>query len=73
MQTITENTRLTLKIHEAAALAGCGQKAIRNGIAAGYIPCLRLGRNLLIPRSAFLRWLDTAGDENRLRAVRKAK
>ena len=69
-QARTKQTRLTLKVDEAAALAGCGQRAIRLGIADGYIPHLRLGRNILIPRSAFLRWLDAAGNDAQAPRVR---
>jgi excisionase family DNA binding protein len=57
----TNDSRLTLKIREAARLAGCGDKAIRNGVKDGSIPHLRFGRLILIPRSAFLRYLDNAG------------
>jgi excisionase family DNA binding protein len=56
-----ENTRVTLKVPEAAQIAGCGERAIRNGIDDGSIPHLRFGRNIVIPRAAFLRWIDTAG------------
>lgn len=53
--------KLTLKVPEAAKLAGCGDRSIRNAIAEGAIPHLKFGRNIVIPRSAFLRWLDSAG------------
>lgn len=52
---------MTLKVPEAAQIAGCGERAIRNGIDDGSIPHLRFGRNIVIPRSAFIRWLDSAG------------
>jgi excisionase family DNA binding protein len=57
----TDETRVTLKIPEAARLAGVGTRAIRNGVAAGNIPHLKFGRCILIPKSAFLRYLDQAG------------
>lgn len=53
--------RITLKVSEAADLAGCGERSIRNGIAAGIIPHIKFGRNIVIPKTAFLRCLDTAG------------
>jgi hypothetical protein len=52
--------RVTLKVPEAALLAGCGERSIRDGIN-GAIPHLRFGRNIVIPKAAFLRWLETAG------------
>jgi excisionase family DNA binding protein len=60
-QAKTDGTRVTLKVQEAAKIAGCGTRAIRNGVADGSIPSIRLSRNILIPRAAFLRWLDSAG------------
>jgi excisionase family DNA binding protein len=53
--------RITLKVPEAALIAGCGERSIRDGISAGAIPHLRFGRNIVIPKAAFLRWLETAG------------
>jgi len=52
----------TMKIPEAARVAGCGQRAIRNEIAAGVIPHLKFGRNIVIPKQAFLRFLNNAGN-----------
>ena len=57
-----DGERATWKVSEAAAVAGCGDRSIRRGIAAGIIPHLRFGRNILIPKAAFLRWLDSAGE-----------
>jgi excisionase family DNA binding protein len=54
--------RATLKVPEAAEIAGTGQSAIRNAIAEGRIPHLRFGRNILIPREPFLKWLNGRGD-----------
>jgi excisionase family DNA binding protein len=61
-QARTDSTRVTLKVPEAARIAGCGARAIRNGINHGSIPHIKFGRNIVIPRAAFLRWLDRAGD-----------
>jgi excisionase family DNA binding protein len=57
----SDGVRATLKVHEAAQIAGTGSRAIRNGIADGTIPHIKFGRNIVIPRSAFLRFLDNAG------------
>jgi len=56
-----DQARATLKIPEAAKIAGVGTRSIYKGIAAGQIPHLRFGRNILIPRTTFLRWLDSCG------------
>lgn len=49
------------KVPEAARIARVGTAAIRKGVHAGTIPHLRFGRNILIPKSAFHRWIDSCG------------
>jgi len=60
----------TLTVDEAHALIG-KDKISRGGLYAacgrGEIPTLRLGKRILIPRHAFLRWLE-AGQEVRVPA-----
>lgn len=53
--------RATLNVYEAAQLAGCHHKLIRKYVAAGLIPRLSLTRTILIPRQAFMRFLENAG------------
>ena len=53
----------TYKVPEAAAVAGVGDMAIRNGIKAGTIPHIKFGRNILIPKAAFHRFLDSCGGQ----------
>ena len=53
--------RATYKVPEAARVAGVGSLSIYKGIAAGTIPHIRFGRNILIPKHAFHEWLDTCG------------
>ncbi len=62
MQPAGNLIRATYKVREAARIAGCGERAIRNGLASNRIPHLRLGRNILIPRNAFHLWLDSCGE-----------
>jgi excisionase family DNA binding protein len=57
-----DGVRVTLNVREAAQISGYGERTIRKGIKAGLIPHLGLGRNIVIPRAAFLRWIDSAGD-----------
>lgn len=61
LKTVDDQVRATLKIHEAAQIAGVGTRAIYVGVKTGKIPHLMFGRNILIPRTAFLRWLDSCG------------
>jgi excisionase family DNA binding protein len=58
---IDDEKRATYKVPEAARVAGTGPKAIRDGIAADAIPHIKFGRNILIPKAAFHRWLDSCG------------
>lgn len=51
----------TYKVPEAARIARVGTAAIRRGVHEGTIPHLKFGRNILIPKSAFHRWLDSGG------------
>jgi excisionase family DNA binding protein len=55
--------RATFKVAEAAKFAGVGTSAIRKGVSAGTIPHIRFGRNILIPKDAFGRWLDSCGGQ----------
>ena len=57
-----ETDRATYKVADAARVAGTGEVAIRKGIAAGKIPHIKFGRNILIPKAAFHRWLDSCGE-----------
>jgi excisionase family DNA binding protein len=58
---IDENVRQTLRVSEAARIAGSGERAIRLGVASGTIPHIRFGRNIVIPKRAFQLWLDSCG------------
>jgi len=60
----SEGIGITYKVDEAARVARVGTAAIRRGIAAGRIPHIRFGRNILIPKSAFHRWLDSCGQHS---------
>ena len=56
-----DDVRATYKVPEAARVAGTGEVAIRMGIKQGLIPHIRFGRNILIPKTAFHRFLDSCG------------
>jgi excisionase family DNA binding protein len=60
---VDDGVRATFKIPEAALRAGCGPKMIRELVNKGLIPHFRFGRNILIPKAAFMRWLDSAGED----------
>lgn len=64
------NNRLTLTIDEAAEMLGVSRDTVYRAVRAGQIPTLKLGaRRLVIPRAAFERMLEQAG-EPQVRAER---
>lgn len=48
----SQPARLTLSVTEAARLLGIGRSLAYELVARGELPCLRLGRRVLIPRHA---------------------
>lgn len=51
--------RPTLTLGEAAQLLGVSPWLVQQQVAQGVLPCVRLGRRILISRSRLLTWLDT--------------
>ena len=54
--------RVVISVSEAAALIGVRRETVYDMARRGEIPCRRIGRRFLIPRAAFLEWVN-AGDE----------
>lgn len=56
--------KVTLSVDEAWQELGgdavISRATFYNAVGKGQIPHLRIGRRILIPRAAFLRWLETA-------------
>jgi excisionase family DNA binding protein len=57
-----ENEVATLKVPEAARIARVGTAAIYKGVKEGTIPHLPFGRTIIIPRAAFMRFLESCGE-----------
>ncbi|MFL6450963.1 MAG: helix-turn-helix domain-containing protein [Bryobacteraceae bacterium] len=53
------STRACITLREIAESYGIGQASTRKLAAEGVIPCLRIGRKLIIPRAAFEHWYAT--------------
>ena len=47
-----EDERLTLTIEETAKLLGIGRQLAYDKVKTGEIPVIKIGRRLLVPRSA---------------------
>ena len=61
MSKANEPERTTWKVPECAKAAGCGRAAIYAAVKAGRIPHIRFGRTILIPKRAFLTWIESCG------------
>ena len=48
-------------VRELARYLGISQSLAYDGLRAGTIPSIRLGKRFIIPRAAIQRWLATAG------------
>jgi excisionase family DNA binding protein len=52
---------LTLTVEEAARALGINRNAAYAAVHNGELPAIRVGRRLLVPKAAFQRMLETAG------------
>ncbi len=55
-----EHDRLTVSVEEAAALLGISRALAYELVRRGDLPCLRLGRRVVIPRKALEQFVETA-------------
>lgn len=53
--------RMTLTVPEVAKALGIGRDEAYKWVRLGFIPAIRLGRRILVPRTALERWLSEAG------------
>lgn len=53
--------RLTLTVEESAAVLGISRASAYEAVHHGEIPCIRIGRRILVPRIALDRLLSAAG------------
>ena len=53
--------RLTMSVEEAAIALGISRTFAYEAVARGEIPCIRIGRRILIPKVALQRLLEGAG------------
>lgn len=50
--------RLTMTVADLQQALGCGRRQAYELANRADFPVIRLGKRILIPRDAFLRWLD---------------
>lgn len=63
IDTETRPERLTFTVEEAARLLGIGRSLAYGLVATGELPSIRLGRRIVIPRSAVDGLLTSAGHD----------
>lgn len=54
--------RLTLTVEEAASALGISRSFAYEAIAKGEIPCIRIGKRILVPKVALAKMLESTGD-----------
>jgi len=54
--------RLVLTVEEAAQLLGISRSFAYEAVQRGEIPSMRIGRRILVPKAALVRFLETAGE-----------
>ena len=50
--------KLTLTVEELKEAMGCGRRQAYDLVNRSDFPKIRLGKRILIPRAAFMRWLE---------------
>jgi excisionase family DNA binding protein len=54
----------TFTVEEAATAIGIGRNLAYEGVKAGTIPSIRVGRRLVVPKAALARLLENPGGGN---------
>ena len=57
------NERLTLTVSETAKLLGLSRNSTYQGVLTGEIPCVKVGKRILIPRLALEKMLAEVGNK----------
>lgn len=52
--------RLTMNVEEAAVVLGISRASAYQAVTRGEIPCIRIGRRILVPKAALERMLEGA-------------
>jgi len=58
-----QRSALVYSVDELARELGVGRMAIYEGLRAGKIPSIRLGKRFILPRAAIEKWLLSAGEK----------
>lgn len=54
----SDGDRATLSVAETALLLGVSPWLVQQEVRRGNLPCVRLGRRILIPRARLMDWLE---------------
>lgn len=61
LEDVKQSKKAALTIHEVATVLGLNRRTVSSATKNGEIPCVRLGRRVLIPRDAFIALLENKG------------
>jgi excisionase family DNA binding protein len=61
LEDVKQSKKAALTIHEVATVLGLNRRTVSSATKNGEIPCVRLGRRVLIPRAAFIALLENKG------------
>jgi hypothetical protein len=50
-------------VRELAGDIGMCERSLRDALRRGEVPCIKIGKRYILPRSAIAEWLRTAGGE----------
>lgn len=56
----TDGERATLTVDEAARILGISRNSAYQGVLTGEIPCIKIGRRILVPKAALMKLLESA-------------
>ena len=60
-----DGERATLTVSEAAKILGISRNSAYQGILTGEIPHIKIGRRVLVPKIALMKFLESADESNR--------
>lgn len=62
---VTNDERATLTVSETAKILGISRNSAYQGILTGEIPHIKIGRRVLVPKVALMKFLESVDEPNR--------
>jgi excisionase family DNA binding protein len=61
MEKTSDPEKAAFTVEEAARYIGLSRAGAYGAVRTGVLPHIRIGKRILIPKAALIRWLETAG------------